>query len=67
MAAHVIFDASLQSEVRGKGKGPNDAHSIEWDSFEKVGYSNVGGIICIDWLKHSSVTSSLPPSANDSS
>ncbi len=50
MAAHVIFDASLQSEVRGKGKGPNDAHSIEWDSFEKVGYSNVGGIICIDWL-----------------
>jgi hypothetical protein len=50
MAAHVIYDASLQSEVRGKGKGPNGSRSIKWESFEKVDYANVGGTVCIDWL-----------------
>jgi hypothetical protein len=51
MAAHAIYEASLQSEMRGKGKGVNGARSIRWAGFQTVDYANIGGVVCIDWLK----------------
>jgi hypothetical protein len=49
--AHAIYEASLQTELRGKGKGPSGARSIRWENFTAVDFGNVGGVVCVDWLK----------------
>jgi len=51
MAAHAIYEASLMSEIRGKGKGAAGARSIKWERFQVVDHANIGGIVCIDWLR----------------
>ena len=51
LAAHAIYEASLQTELRGKGRGPSGARSIRWENFRVVDFGNVGGVVCVDWLK----------------
>jgi hypothetical protein len=49
--AYEVYEQSLASERRGNGKGPRGSRSIPWTAFKPVDYGNVGGVICLDWLK----------------
>jgi hypothetical protein len=51
LAAFTIYCASLESERRGKGKGAVGSRSIRWTSFKPVPWANVGGVLCLDWLR----------------
>jgi hypothetical protein len=51
IAAHAIYQRSLSSEQRGNGMGPKGSRSLSWEMFQRVEYANVGGTLCIDWLK----------------
>lgn len=46
--AHAIYEASLQIEFRGKGKGTSGAWSIRRENFKAVDFGNVGGVVCVD-------------------
>lgn len=51
VAVHATYEHSLATERQGKGKGARGSRSIPWSLFEPIEYANVGGTICLDWLK----------------
>ncbi len=50
LAAHAIYQASMDSEARGKGKGARGGRSIKWEQFMPVVDRNIAGVIGPDWL-----------------
>jgi hypothetical protein len=51
LAAHAIYEASLATERRGKGKGPAGSRSIKWGNFKRVPIARIGDVpAVIDWL-----------------
>lgn len=51
LAAHAIYEASFQSELRGNGRGATGSRSIKWEHFRAVDHANIGGTLCMDWLR----------------